>query len=146
MSNLSSFLTVSHLSWAIWVYCSQVLIWSEWFEWMSKWVNEQMSDERMSEFPTLVILHHFVWLDKLSMYSKFSKNYCSQQNGWIFNKIMGWGILLEIVKKHFFCKKVNLLIQYFIEGFFRFIIRIIRNRMEQFQNAFCLTIMTTSFE
>ena len=45
ISDLSNSLTVPHLSWAIWVNCSQSLIWFEW--------SEQMSDEQMSEFPAL---------------------------------------------------------------------------------------------
>ena len=40
MSNLSELLTVAHE--VIWANCSQLLIWSE-----------QMSDDQMSEFPTL---------------------------------------------------------------------------------------------
>ena len=44
MSDLSESLTVAHLSWAIWANHSQSLIWSE-----------LMSDEQMSEFPTLVL-------------------------------------------------------------------------------------------
>ena len=45
MSNLSDWLTVAHLSWAIWVSRSQSLIWFE--------RSERMSDKRMSEFPML---------------------------------------------------------------------------------------------
>ena len=45
MSDLSDFLTVPHLSWAIWVNCSQSLIWFK--------QNERMSDEQMSKFPAL---------------------------------------------------------------------------------------------
>ena len=45
MSNLSTSLTVAHLSWAIWVNGSQLLIKISNFE--------QMSNERMSKFPTL---------------------------------------------------------------------------------------------
>ena len=45
MSDLSDSLTVTHLSWTIWANCSQSLIWFE--------QNEQMSDERMSDFPAL---------------------------------------------------------------------------------------------
>ena len=37
---------VSHLSWAIWANSTQSLIWFE--------LNEQICDERMSEFPALV--------------------------------------------------------------------------------------------
>ena len=45
MSELSESLTVTDLSWVIWVNRSQSLIWSERYE--------HMSDERMSKFQTL---------------------------------------------------------------------------------------------
>ena len=41
VSNLSDSLTVAHLSWAIWANRSQLLIWSEGSEQMSKWANSQ---------------------------------------------------------------------------------------------------------
>ena len=50
LSNLSDSLTVTHFSWAIWANRSQLLIWFEQNE-----QTEQMSDERMSEFPALFI-------------------------------------------------------------------------------------------
>ena len=75
MSNLSKLLTVVHLSWAIWGICSQSLFWHEQPEQFAHshlfvlsdlselltvahliWAilaNERMSDEQMSEFPTL---------------------------------------------------------------------------------------------
>ena len=64
MSNLSELLMVALLSWATRVIRSQALICPERskrialsgsLKWLivSKWANEQMSDEQMSEFPTL---------------------------------------------------------------------------------------------
>ena len=58
LSDLSDSVTVAHLSWAIWAIHSQLLIWFERNEEMSEWANEgwaneQMRDERMSEFPAL---------------------------------------------------------------------------------------------
>ena len=50
MSNLSNLLTVTHLSWAIWAIRSQSTICPE--------RSERMSDERMSEFPTLRMSIH----------------------------------------------------------------------------------------
>ena len=41
MSDLSESLTVAHLSWAIWANRTQLLIWSEGSEQMSKWANSQ---------------------------------------------------------------------------------------------------------
>ena len=49
MSDLRDSLTVAHLSWAIWANHSQLLIWFEQNERMSKWANE-----RMSKFPALL--------------------------------------------------------------------------------------------
>ena len=50
MSNLSNLRTVTHLSWAIWAIRSQSTICPE--------RSERMSDERMSEFPTLRMSIH----------------------------------------------------------------------------------------
>ena len=47
MSDLSALLKVAHLSWVIWANRSQSLIWFE--------RSERMSDEQMSEFPSLQI-------------------------------------------------------------------------------------------
>ena len=77
MSDLSESLTVTHLSWATWSICSRLLFWHEWPERFAHscsfvlrdlsesftvahliwpiWANEQMSDEPMSEFPTLIL-------------------------------------------------------------------------------------------
>ena len=42
LSNLSDSLTVAHLSWAIWVNPSQLLIWFERNEQMREWANERI--------------------------------------------------------------------------------------------------------
>ena len=59
VSNLSDSLTVALLSWAIWANCSQSLF---------KMSNfEQKSDERMREFPTLVVSLGAKWRNKINL-------------------------------------------------------------------------------
>ena len=52
MSDLSNSLTVAHLSWAIWANRSQLLIWSERSEGMSRWANKRIPN------PDLNLLCH----------------------------------------------------------------------------------------
>ena len=65
MSNLSASLTIAFFIWATWVLCSQSLICLQRSEQiahsrsfdlskMSKWANDQMSDEQKSKFPALI--------------------------------------------------------------------------------------------
>ena len=59
VSNLSDSLTVALFSWAIWANCLQSLF---------KMSNfEQKSDERMREFPTLVVLLGAKWRNKINL-------------------------------------------------------------------------------
>ena len=47
LSDMSNSLTVAHLSWSILANRSQLLIWFELNEWMSKWTNERWVNERI---------------------------------------------------------------------------------------------------
>ena len=59
VSNLSNLLTVALFSWVIWANWSQSLF---------KMSNfEQKSDERMREFPTLVVLLGAKWRNKINL-------------------------------------------------------------------------------
>ena len=83
--DLRESLTVALLPWATWGICSQLLICPEQSERiahshsfdlinLSKWANEQLSDEQMSEFPTLITLL-LVWA-KLVLSRREKLSFC----------------------------------------------------------------------